>query len=158
MSPTPEAPKTTIDSDAVARAATQRAEKLEKQNNELKAKLEARESKAPSNAEIVELRAEVARMRAEREEFRAAMEAGAEKARAMTRSPEPLAAEHKGTKSYRSNQPHYRQGRFYMPGEIITVTDEKPSKHWRLVEQRAVPTEFVDVKPAESEKPSTPEV
>lgn len=43
-----------------------------------------------------------------------------------------------GTKSYRLTKPHYRQGRYYQPGEIITVTDEKPGKSWVPVEAGAV--------------------
>lgn len=47
--------------------------------------------------------------------------------------PEPLAEEHKGTKTYRINAPHYRAGVLYSVGDAITVTDEKPSKTWDLI-------------------------
>lgn len=45
-----------------------------------------------------------------------------------------LAPEHRGEKTYRVGVRHYRQGVVYEPGELITVTDEKPSKTWTLVD------------------------
>lgn len=53
---------------------------------------------------------------------------------AEKREKEPLAPEHKGTKSYVSSTKHYRDGRLYEPGQVITVTDEKPGKDWVLYE------------------------
>lgn len=61
----------------------------------------------------------------------------------------------KGTVTYRLTQPHYRQGRYYQPGELITVTDEKPGKTWVRVEAKAV-VEHVEVK--QPKKPTTPAV
>lgn len=36
----------------------------------------------------------------------------------------------KGTKTYRLTEPHYRLGRVYQAGELITVTDEVPGRTW----------------------------
>lgn len=51
--------------------------------------------------------------------------------------------QYRGTKTYRLTQPHYRQGRYFNPGELITVTDEVPGKSWVLLEAKAV-VEMVD--------------
>ena len=65
---------------------------------------------------------------------------------------------YKGTKSYRVRQPHYRLGRTYQPGEIITVTDEKPSKTWVPVEVQPV-TAIVDApEPAAPSRPADQQV
>lgn len=45
----------------------------------------------------------------------------------------PLAAEHKGTKTYFVGPGgHYRNNRLYKAGDLITVTDERPAKDWKL--------------------------
>lgn len=44
--------------------------------------------------------------------------------------PPPLDPKYKGTLTYRLTEPHYRLGRMYSAGELITVTDEKPGKSW----------------------------
>lgn len=44
-----------------------------------------------------------------------------------------LPAQFKGTKSYRLTQQHYRKGRMYQPGEIITVENERPGRSWVLI-------------------------
>jgi hypothetical protein len=41
--------------------------------------------------------------------------------------------QYRGTKTYRLRQPHYRRGTYYEAGELITVTDEVPSRTWDLV-------------------------
>lgn len=65
-----------------------------------------------------------------------------------------LDPKYKGTKTYRLEKPHYRRGQYFEAGSTITVTDEKPSKHWVEVVPRAR-VEMVDATPA---KPSVPEV
>lgn len=155
MSPTPP-PQTEItpktDVDAVARAAVERAEKLERQNAELKKQLESARSHKGSkeaSAGVSELQAEIARLRAEREEFLDKMEAAASIAADAKRGPKPLAPEHRGTKKYRVKQ-HYRGGIMYGPGqqggEYMTVTDEKPGKGWVEVKTVAA-TQLVEVVP-----------
>ena len=42
-----------------------------------------------------------------------------------------------GKKTYRMTEPHYRKGKYYPAGSIITVVDEKPSATWELVEDDA---------------------
>jgi hypothetical protein len=45
----------------------------------------------------------------------------------------PLAEEHKGTHTYVVGpSKHYRNSRMYNAGELITVTDERPAKDWKL--------------------------
>lgn len=146
-----EAPKSTIDSDAVARAATARAEKLEKQVEALKAKLDERAKATPATSAEAELRSELERMKSKYDDLMNRIDAAADVRASAKREPKPLEEKYKGTKSYRSSMPHYRAGEFYPPGRIITVTDERPSKHWTLVEKRAVATEFVDVEPVSTE-------
>lgn len=150
MSPTPEAVKQ--DSDAVARAASARADKLEKQVIELKAKLEAR----PVSAKDESMQRELDSLRDRHNGLLEQLEVAASVKHSLKREPKPLEERYKGTKSYRSTQAHYSLGRYYQPGEVITVTDERPSKYWVLVEKRVVATEFVAVAPVEA--PSTPEV
>lgn len=44
-----------------------------------------------------------------------------------------------GTKTYVIGPgKHYRKGKMYEPGELITVTDEKPGKDWVLFNPNAV--------------------
>lgn len=45
-------------------------------------------------------------------------------------APFTLPEKYKGTKSYTVQAKHYRQGRMFEPGEVITVTDEVPSRTW----------------------------
>lgn len=93
-------------SDAVARAATERADKLEREVAALKAKLEEKlAAKASPSGAIVP-----------------------------------------GTKSYRLTEPHYRRGRYFQPGEVITVTDEQPGKSWVPVVEKAA-TQMVEAAP-----------
>lgn len=40
----------------------------------------------------------------------------------------------KGEATYRLTQPHYRKGVTYQPGDLITVTDEKPGRTWVRVD------------------------
>jgi len=58
-----------------------------------------------------------------------------------------LPEQYRGTKKYRLRVPHYRAGVYYAAGEVITVTDEKPSRTWVPVEERQV-TQVVDVEPS----------
>lgn len=44
-----------------------------------------------------------------------------------------VAAKHRGTRTYRLTEPHYRLGIMYQPGELVTITDEPPGKSWKLV-------------------------
>lgn len=44
---------------------------------------------------------------------------------------------HKGEKTYRLTQLHYRLGRMYQPGELITVVDEAPGRTWQLYDPKA---------------------
>lgn len=45
----------------------------------------------------------------------------------------PLADEHKGTKTYVIGPAgHFRNNRLYRAGDLITVTDERPAKDWKL--------------------------
>ncbi len=47
-----------------------------------------------------------------------------------------LAEEHKGTKSYVVGpSKHYRNGKMYEAGEVVTVTDERPAKDWVLADK-----------------------
>ena len=55
----------------------------------------------------------------------------------MADSKPPLDPKYKGEKTYRLTQPHYRLGRLYQPGELITVTDEVPGRTWDLYEPEA---------------------
>lgn len=143
--------------DNLARAASQRADRLEEENKKLKAQLSERAPKA-KDADSAMLREELEGMRRRYEDLLNKLDAAASVAGTIKREPRPLEEKHKGTHSYRSSQPHYRQGRLYQPGEIITVTDERPSKHWVKVVAK-VKTEFVDVvEPTEPQKPSVPEV
>jgi hypothetical protein len=48
--------------------------------------------------------------------------------------PKQLPPEYRGTKTYRLGARHYRKGVLYEAGELITVTDEIPSKTWTLVD------------------------
>lgn len=49
------------------------------------------------------------------------------------------AAAFRGTKTYVVGPgKHYRKGKMYEPGELITVTDEKPGKDWVLYDPNAV--------------------
>jgi hypothetical protein len=50
----------------------------------------------------------------------------------------PCLPEHKGTKSYRLTETHYRDGRLYSAGEMITVTDEKPGTTWEPLDAKEV--------------------
>lgn len=53
-----------------------------------------------------------------------------EKARKFT---EPLAEAHKGTKTYVVGPGGaFRNNRLYRVGELVTVTDERPAKDWKL--------------------------
>lgn len=61
----------------------------------------------------------------------------------------PLPEKYKGTKKYRLRVPHYRRGVYLAAGDIITVTDEVPSKTWVPVEERQV-TQVVEVEPVAS--------
>ncbi len=46
-----------------------------------------------------------------------------------------LAEEHKGTKTYVVGPTkHYRDGRMYQAGELVTVTNERPAKDWVLAD------------------------
>lgn len=141
--------------DALARAASQRADRLEEENKKLKNELAVRAPKS-KDADVAELRAELERMQARHEDLMNKLDAAALVAGQVKREPRPLEEKFKGTKSYRSTQPHYRQGHLYAPGDIITVTDERPSKHWTQVVAK-VKTEFVDVVPADDKSP-VPEV
>lgn len=38
-----------------------------------------------------------------------------------------------GKKTYRMTEPHYRKGKYYPAGSLITVVDEKPSVTWEPV-------------------------
>lgn len=40
----------------------------------------------------------------------------------------------KGTHTYRLTKGHYRKGRLYAPGELLTVTDEPKARSWVLVD------------------------
>lgn len=57
--------------------------------------------------------------------------------------------QYRGTKSYRLTQAHYRLGRYFNPGELITVTDEVPGKSWVPVEAKAT-VEYVESQPKKS--------
>ena len=47
--------------------------------------------------------------------------------------PRALSAEHKGTKTYVVGPTgHYRANKLYKPGELVTVTDERPARDWKL--------------------------
>lgn len=49
------------------------------------------------------------------------------------------AAAFRGTKTYVVGPgKHYRKGKMYEPGELITVTDEKPGKDWVPYDPNAV--------------------
>ncbi len=43
----------------------------------------------------------------------------------------------KGEATYRLTERHYRKGVTYQPGDIITVTDEKPGRTWVRVDGAA---------------------
>lgn len=49
--------------------------------------------------------------------------------------PGELPAKYRGTKSYVCGQKHYRKGRMYEIGEVVTVTDEIPSRTWAPVDE-----------------------
>lgn len=66
-----------------------------------------------------------------------------------TVAPGPLPEQFKGVRKYRLRVPHYRQGLYFVAGDIITVTDERPSKTWVPVEERQV-TQIVEVEPTPS--------
>jgi hypothetical protein len=56
----------------------------------------------------------------------------------MSTQPKPeVAPEHKGTKTYMVGPSrHYRGGKLYKAGELVTVTDERPARDWVLVENK----------------------
>lgn len=104
-----------------------------------------------SNPDAAIRAANEAREKAERElaaaqKKLAEMEASA--GRVASRAvPRALPEQYKGTKKYRVRVPHYRRGVYYAAGDIITVTDEVPSKTWVAVEERQV-TQIVETEPA----------
>jgi len=69
----------------------------------------------------------------------------------------PLAEQYKGAKTYRLTQRHYRRGMLYEVGEQITVTDERPSKTWVLLEKAAPEVKMVDA-PVAPVRPSDTQV
>lgn len=87
-------------------------------------------TKDPATVELERLAAENKRMAAEL----AAMKKQAEAMPTSSKRPDKVM----GTKSYRLTQAHYRQGTYYNPGDIITVTDEVPGKTWVPVEAKPV--------------------
>ena len=54
----------------------------------------------------------------------------------------------KGKKTYRLGAPHYREGVYMPAGELITVTDETPSRTWSEVNKDAAPTPEATPKPS----------
>lgn len=139
--------------DAVARGATARAEKLEKENEKLRKQLAERAPKANSE-EAAQLRGELERMKDQYADLIAKLEAASDVRAQLKKEPRALEDKFKGTKHYTSHLPHYRQGVLYPPGTVITVTNERPSKHWREVKQ-VVKTEYVPVAQTGEGKPET---
>ena len=43
----------------------------------------------------------------------------------------------KGEATYRLTERHYRKGVMYQPGDVITVTDEKPGRSWVRIDNNA---------------------
>ncbi len=138
--------KTEVNADAVARSAQERLEKLEAENKALKARLDQPSTPAASR-ELEQLRDENEKLRIERRMLRAATEAAMENAVGSGRSKKAVVP---GTKRYRLRQPHYRQGSYFSPGDIITVTDEVPGKTWVPLEAK-VSTELVEAMQGEGE-------
>jgi hypothetical protein len=73
---------------------------------------------------------EIARAEAELEAHAAHVER-MRVARGISRT--ALLPAHRGAKTYVvGSSGHYRKGRFFKTGELITITDEKPSREWVL--------------------------
>ena len=92
----------------------------------------------PKDAEIAALKAQLAGKSDVAELAKAVATAVAQAIRPSSepklRKNQPLASEHQGTKTYMVGpSKHYRDGRTYVAGELVTVTNERPAKDWRLV-------------------------
>lgn len=69
---------------------------------------------------------------------------------AALRVNQPLAPEHRGTKTYIVGpRGHFRGDRLYAEGELVTVTDERPAIDWKLADKDAVEKKIA----AKAEKP-----
>ncbi len=68
----------------------------------------------------------------------------------------PLAPEHRGTKKYRTTKPGFHNGRYVAKGELVEVTDKKPSRTWILVtgKEPAVDAEAAPVPATPASRPS----
>lgn len=67
----------------------------------------------------------------------------------------------KGVAKYRLKAPHYRQGRYYKVGDVITVEDEKPSKTWERIDDaktQPAPSPAKPEEPAKGKRPSEKDV
>ena len=61
---------------------------------------------------------------------------------------------YKGEKTYRLTQPHYRLGRLYQPGELITVVDEVPGRSWLPYDAKAEAAAKAEARLAASRAPA----
>ncbi len=93
----------------------------------------------PKDAEIAALKAQLAAKPGDlsglAEVIAAAIVAAGKPAAAKLRGDKPLDEAHKGTHTYVVGpSKHYRNNRMYLAGELITVTDERPAKDWKLLD------------------------
>lgn len=161
------APKQTeLNPDAVARAATERADKLEAELAKLKAQIAATPAGPNVTLELDALRAENAHMRekfevlmkrAEEAAGRVVLEGTDSEPTFINEKGEKVPEKFRGTIRYRLTQPHYRQGLYLQPGELLTVTDEVPGKKWVRVEERPATT-IVEVDSAPAQRASAQQV
>jgi uncharacterized coiled-coil protein SlyX len=99
---------------------------------------------AQMQAKLDELAAQVGKLQGENDTLRVA--ANGQPAVEL-RTPPPLDPKYKGTKRYTLTQPHYRREKYYEPGDIIEVTDEKPGRTWVPYEGPASSSPAVNVLP-----------
>ena len=119
------------------------------------AKQEEKSELSQLKARLDQLEAENKVLRNERTEIEA--EAQAIVARRLAgngASRRELKPEHKGARTYKLTQRHYRLGRLYEVGELITVTDEIPAKNWVPVSATAAPEVIVVPVATKPEVPS----
>lgn len=104
-----------------------------------------------SVAEAKKLREELEQLRRENAKLAKLAEAQPRKDPAA-----PLEAEYRGVTRWRSKFQYYssRESRLYMPGEIITLVDERPGKKgWTRVESKAAMVD-VEVEPKGGQRAS----